>query len=82
MYIARHVKKCPPSKSIQNYYYVYESAALARTDVGGPAEGHFLPYTREVHHYYFTYFTLTRHFQSALVHTDDNGSQWNFILEM
>jgi hypothetical protein len=74
MCIARHVQKCPPCKSVQNFY---KSAALALTEVGGPVEGHFLPCTWKVHHYYFTYLTLIRHFQSTLVHTDDNGSQWH-----
>lgn len=77
MYIARHVQKCPPCKNIRNYYAVYEGAELALTVVGGLVEGHFLPCPREVHHYYFTYLTLMRHFQSALVHTEDNGSQWH-----
>jgi hypothetical protein len=33
MHIVRHVQKCPPYNSIQNYYTVYESAAQALTEV-------------------------------------------------
>jgi hypothetical protein len=77
MYVARYVHKCPPCKSIQNYYAVCEGAALALTEVGGHVEGHFLSSPLEVHHYYFIYLTPMRYFQSALVHTEDNGSQWH-----
>jgi len=76
MYIARRVQKCSPCKIIQNYYTLCESAALTLAEVGGTV-GHFLACMQEVHRYYFTYLTLKRHFQSVLVHTDDNGSQWH-----
>lgn len=55
---------------------VFKIITLALGEVGETV-GHFYPCTQEVHHYYFTYLTLIRHFQRALVHTGDNWSQWH-----